>query len=392
MMKQQSVWKTMSKPHRYITVDIFLAYLVMGIYLILIGSALPSMKAEYHISYQTGGLMMSAQQIGYLTMGLLTSTIAAKFGAKRSYLITEAFALIGLALMMFFGNPWVLLFAMLLTGLAKGCTGNFGNQIVSNVSGGDAGMLNLAQAFFAVGACAAPIIALVCGASWRMSFVICIVTGVIVLLHGVRVHIGHAEFAQEAQGKTDFGFFRHKLFWLCVLMLLSYLAVETCFMGWTVTYFVDSGTVDEPTAQMMATLLWVAVLIGRFGSAYLSARFQPHHMILAMIAGMIVCFTLLMFGNTFVLMAIGTMGCGMFMGGMYGTTLGGSDDLMERYPMCMGMFIAIPGAGAALTSSIVGTLADRVGIRNGMLFLYVLIVLLAIVSVLFAIYHEKKNA
>ena len=381
----------MSKKHRYITKDIFLAYFVMGIYLILIGSALPSIKSEYHISYQTGGLMMSAQQIGYLVMGLLTSAIAAKYGAKKSYLVTESFALIGLALMIFFGKPWVLLFAMLLTGLAKGCTGTFGNQIVSNVSGGDAGMLNLAQAFFAVGACAAPLIALACGASWRMSFVVCIVIGIAVLLHGFRVEIGHEAFAQEKTGKTDFGFFRKKLFWLCALILLCYLAVETCFMGWTVTYFVDSGTTSEPTAQMMATLLWVAVLIGRFGSAYLSTRFQPHHMILTMIAGVVVCFTLLMFGGTLLLMVIGTMGCGVFMGGMYGTTLGGSADLMERYPMCMGMFLAIPGIGSALTSSAVGMIADRVGIRNGMLFLYVLIALLAIVSVLFARYHEKKK-
>ena len=381
----------MSKPHRYITIDIFLAYLVMGIYLILIGSALPSIKAEYHISYQTGGLMMSAQQVGYLTMGLLTSVIAARFGAKKSYLVTEAFALIGLALMMVFSNAWILMFAMLLTGLAKGCTGNFGNQIVSNVTGGDTGMLNMAQAFFAVGACAAPIIALVCGASWRMSFGICIAIGIVVLLHGSRVQIGQKEFAQEEHGKIDFGFFKKKLFWLCAVILLCYLAVEACFMGWMVTYFVDSGTVNETTAQLMATLLWVAVLVGRFGSAYLSARFQPHHMILAMIAGVVVCFSMMMFGTALPIMVIGTMGCGMFMGGMYGTTLGGSDDLMERYPMCMGMFIAIPGIGSAMTSGIVGTIADRAGIRSGMLFLYVLIALLAVASILFAVYHEKKK-
>ena len=54
-MGKSSVMREMPKAHRYLMQDIFLAYLAMGIYLTLIGSALPSIKAEYHISYQVGG-------------------------------------------------------------------------------------------------------------------------------------------------------------------------------------------------------------------------------------------------------------------------------------------------------------------------------------------------
>lgn len=151
-MGKPSVMREMPKAHRYLMQDIFLAYLAMGIYLTLIGSALPSIKAEYHISYQVGGWMMSAQQIGYLAMGIVVSLAARRLGAKCTYLFLGALAFVGLAIMMVSGNPVLLIFAMLLTGICKGSTANIGNQITSMVSNNDSSLLNLAQAFFAVGA------------------------------------------------------------------------------------------------------------------------------------------------------------------------------------------------------------------------------------------------
>ena len=59
--------------------------------------------------------------------------------------------------------------------------------------------------------------------------------------------------------------------------------------------------------------------------------------------------------------------------------------------MCMGMFIAIPGIGAALTQSAIGTIADHIGIRGGMCFLYMLVAVLLVAAALFFVYHQKKT-
>lgn len=210
---QQKSWKMMSKQQRYLIFDIFIAYFAMGLYLILIGSALPLMKAEYGISYRVGGLMMSAQQVGYLVIGVFISMIARRFPVKTVYLSFGILAFVGLALMMVTGNPFVLLFAMLLTGICKGSTCNFGNQFVSTLSGGNASLLNLSQAFFAVGACAAPLVAMLCGASWRLSFAITIAVGVVMFVHGLRVEIGSDAYIREESTQTvDFSFFAHKNF------------------------------------------------------------------------------------------------------------------------------------------------------------------------------------
>lgn len=389
---QQKSWKMMSKQQRYLIFDIFIAYFAMGLYLILIGSALPLMKAEYGISYRVGGLMMSAQQVGYLVIGVFISMIARRFPVKTVYLSFGILAFVGLALMMVTGNPFVLLFAMLLTGICKGSTCNFGNQFVSTLSGGNASLLNLSQAFFAVGACAAPLVAMLCGASWRLSFAITIAVGVVMFVHGLRVEIGSDAYIREESTQTvDFSFLRTKIFWMCAIILLCYLAIEGSVMGWLVTYFVDSGATDESTAQLLATALWGALLVGRFASAWLSTRFRPHHMIAVMSLGVALCFTGLMMSHTMIPMAVSTIGLGLFMAGMYGTTLGGSENLMEKYPMCMGMFIAVPGIGAALTQSAIGTIADSIGIRGDMCFLYVLVVVLLVATALFFVYHNRKT-
>ncbi|MGM9676044.1 MAG: MFS transporter [Butyricicoccus sp.] len=391
-MERQSALKSMSKKHQYLMQDIFIAYLAMGVYLTLIGSVLPAIKAEYQISYQVGGWMMSAQQIGYLVAGIAASLIAGKIGVKVTYLSFGVLAFIGLALMMVTGNPVVLLFAMLLTGLCKGCTANFGNQITSTLSNNDSSLLNLSQAFFAIGTCLAPIITMLCGASWRTAFAITIAMGVITFLHGLRTEIGPEAFHQESNnGKPDLRFFKKGIFWICCLLLMCYLAFEASVMGWLVTFFVDSGAATETTAQLLATALWVAVLIGRFASAWFATRFRPEHMIVVMTIGVAACFSIMMFSHTLVPMAAATFGLGLFMAGMYGTTLGGSDNLIGQYPMCMGMFIVIPGIGSAITQSAIGTLADQAGIRGGMYFLYILLAILILSTILFLRYHSKKN-
>lgn len=390
-MGKTSVMQSMSKSHRYLMWDIFLAYLAMGIYLTLIGSALPSIKEEYHISYQVGGWMMSAQQIGYLIMGVGVSLAAKRLGAKRTYLFFGVLAFVGLALMMVVGNPVVLIFAMMLTGICKGSTTNIGNHITSRISNNDSSLLNLAQAFFAIGACAAPIIAMVCGASWRMAFGITIALGIVSLFHGLRTQIGPVEFqVEDNTGKMNLGFFRKPIFWICCVLILSYLAFEASVIGWLVTFFVDSGAVNAQTAQLLATALWGALLIGRFASAWFATKFSPQQMLCVMTVGTAICFSVMMFSHSLVPMAVGTFGVGLFMAGLYGTTLGGSDNLIGQYPMCMGMFIAIPGIGSAVTQSVIGAIADRVGIRGGMYVLYVLIALMLAATVLFVLHQKKK--
>lgn len=390
-MKKQFAWKALSAKNQHLIQYYFAEYLVMGIYLILIGSALPKIQAEYQLSYRISGMMLSVQSIGYLAAGTFVGLIPRYFGAKRTSLVLDHLAFLGLAIIILTGHPIILLFAMLLTGISKGTTGNFGNQIVSNLSGNDGGMLNLAQAFFAIGACVAPLLAMACGVSWRISFAIVIVVGVLQMLCGAKIRIGPEAYTWSETGKNDFSFFKKTAFWLCAVILLCYLAIEASVMGWLVTYFVDSGAANETTAQLLATGLWGALLVGRFLSAWASQRVAAYQLIAVMTVGIIVCFTLLLLSHTLLPMIVSTMGLGLCMAGMYGTAISDSEDLLERYPMCMGMFIAIPGIGAAAAPSLVGFVSDFAGIRSGMAMLYIFVAVLAVTTTINVVYQKQRN-
>lgn len=43
----------------------------LGIVLIMLGAILPDLKADYALSYQVGGSLLSVQSVGYVLAGLL---------------------------------------------------------------------------------------------------------------------------------------------------------------------------------------------------------------------------------------------------------------------------------------------------------------------------------
>ena len=165
-------------------------------------------------------------------------------------------------------------------------------------------------------------------------------------------------------------------------------------MGWLVTFFVDSGTVDSAAAQLLTSALWIALLVGRFTSSFLARRFRPYQMITVMVIGIAAFFALMMGSSALVPMTIGTIGLGLCMAGMYGTIVANGGDLFDRYPMCMGVFVTIPGIGATIAPSVIGMISDQLGIRGGMSVLFVPAVLLLLVGACNLAYqkaHRRGN-
>ena len=238
----------------------------MGIYLLLIGAVLPMIRAEYGLSYKLSGIMMGVQSCGYFLAGLAAPLLPGLFGIKKTYLVLVNLAMIGLGLIIFTGNPVLLLCAMLLTGISKGSCGNYNNSIVSNLTGNDASSLNFLQACFAIGACIAPLIALICGHSWRMALLTEIVIGISILGCCLGMKIGKEAYpASVNKSGLDFGFFRSKVFWICAAFLSCYLAIEACIMGFLVTYYVDTGLVSEENSLSTGEIIKVfAAFLGHF--------------------------------------------------------------------------------------------------------------------------------
>lgn len=388
MEQKESFFRSIGRDNLYIVGNLFYAYFAQGFALIMLGAILPMLKADYALNYQVGGMLLSVQSVGYAAAGLGAGFLPLYFGLKRSFILLTSGVAIGMGMLLASGNPVWLLIAMALIGISKGAVTNYNNQIMSDLARGNAGPLNLLHAFFAIGACLAPLAVLLCArvdaSGWRLAAAVATAVAVLGLLAMSRMKMDGAPSGGEAESApVSFGFFREKIFWVTVLIVFFYQCIEASLMGWLTSFFVDSGVMTNDFAQVVTSALWIALLAGRFGCSAVAVRFRPYQMILVMAAGQLGFLYLLVHSRSFGMMMVATVGLGLSMSGMYGTSVSNAGDLFARYPVCMGFFVLLTSMGAVVAPSAVGVVANVAGMRAGLAVL--LIAAVALISM--AVYN-----
>ena len=372
-MKKESFFRSLRSADRYMIGNLFFLYLIQGIYVILIGSILPMLKEEYGLSYRSGGYLISAHSTGNIAAGLCAGLIPLLIGLKSSLMLLNLLPYIGFVIALSTGNPFLLVFAFLLTGLGRGAISNYNNQAVSTLSDGNAAPLNALHGFFAIGAVSAPLIALACSRAssdgWRTAVVIIIGLGAVSVFTSAFMKMDSVSYSRSDSGgdaAASFGFLRERPFWYSVVIMFLYQCIEATVMGWMVTYYEESGVFAANAAQLLTSLLWITILIGRFTCSALGGKTTPAVIIRILSTGILVFLCIVLLAGHLPLMLAGTIGLGLSLSGMYGTTVANAGDVFGRYPLAMGIFVTLSGFGSIITPSIVGALAEEAGIRAGM--------------------------
>lgn len=388
-MQKQSFWKSLSSRNRYMVGNLFFLYLIQGVFTILIGSILPMLKTEYGLDYQMGGFLISAHSIGNSIFGLISGFLPLLIGLKKSLISLNVLPFAGFAIALLTGNPILLIFAFLLTGIGRGSISNYNNQIISTLSQGSAAPLNALHGFFAIGAVSAPFLVLFCTKSgntgWRYAVYVVIALGVISMITSPFMKMDDVSYSKESSSGASFGFLKEHRFLITVAIMFCYLCVEASVMGWMVTYYIDSGVATQDFAQVLTSLLWLVILIGRFACSALAGKFSPPRMILFLTSGIVLFLGILLLSQSFAPMLIGTIGLGLFLSGMYGTVVANAGSVFSDYPLCMSIFVTIAGIGSAISPSLIGSIAERSNIRIGM----AILLIPAVLTVLLSIYNTK---
>ena len=359
---------SISRNKRFVVAELFLVYFAHGLGSIMLGSVLPDLRAAYGLDYQLGGTLISSQSVGYLGIGLLLTG----------------------------GSPLWLLAAMFLTGISKGGITDYNNRVMSEYANGSATPLNMLHAAFAFGACVAPLAVLACQKlggenGWRLALEIAVVLLTFGLVFGLFMKMDEEKPAESSQkSATDYGFFRERLFWLTTALCFFYEAVEASMMGWLTTFYIDSGVLAAGAAQIVTSLLWISLLVGRFSCSVIAARFRPWQMITVMCFGIAAFLVLLVLGTSLPVLIVATIGLGLCMSGMYGTTVSNAGDLFSRYPASMGIYVTLNGLGAAAAPAAIGVAANHGGIRIGFALLLIAAAML-VVSALCNMRYLKKR-
>ncbi len=375
-MKKTGFFSSLGKRKLGVVLNLFYAYMSLGLVLIMLGSILPEMKADYELSYQVGGALLSVQSVGYVLAGLLAGYLPFLLGIKISFILIQLSVTLGFIMFLVSGNPVWLLIAMFLIGIGKGGITNYNNLLMNIYSEGNAGPLNILHACFAAGAVIAPLIAMVV-AGWRPAVIIgcvCCAASLAFLLPAgfsdkdleTTDTPDAADAGNSGKKKVDYGFVKEKLFWVTVIICFFYQAVEASFMGWMTSFLIDTGVMAESLAQFTTSVLWMALMAGRLLCSAAATKFTPRSMILAL--------TLITTGFMAVLLQtkspagliIATAGIGLGMSGMFGTSVSNAGDIFSKYPVCMGFFVFLTSMGAIVAPAIIGSVANTHGMHMGM--------------------------
>ena len=376
-MKKAGFFSSLGKRKLGVVLNLFYAYMSLGLVLIMLGSILPEMKADYALSYQVGGALLSVQSVGYVLAGLLAGYLPFFLGIKISFLLIQLSVTLGFVMLLVSGNPVWLLAAMFLIGIGKGGITNYNNLLMNIYSEGNAGPLNILHACFAAGAVIAPLIAMVV-TGWRPAVIIgcvcCAASLAFLLPAGFSdkdletsdTPAAADKVEDSRKKKVDYGFVKEKLFWVTVIICFFYQAVEASFMGWMTSFLIETGVMAESLAQFTTSVLWMALMAGRLLCSVAARKFSPRSMILAL--------TLITTGFMAVLLQtkspagliIATAGIGLGMSGMFGTSVSNAGDIFSKYPVCMGFFVFLTSMGAIVAPAIIGSVANTQGMQIGM--------------------------
>ena len=390
--------KRLDKNEKFVLFSCFFAFFCNGTFSLMMGSAMPDLKAAYGLSDTVSGLFLSAHSIGNMIAGFISGIVPLYLGQKKSIILLSSLAFIGFAMMVIWGNPVWLFLAFVFTGLGRGAVSNFDNRMVNLLSGGSPIGTNLLHSSFAVGAITAPMIFLVVSRmlGWRAALCVVVLFGCISLTNLGRMKLKQDKMDRKNKTNSTVVFLKNPSFLILAMMMFCYLCSEYAINGWLVTYIQNKESLlagfgktgEELTAavkaysQSMATLMWVVMLAGRLFCAWLSTRVHQKKMMMVASFGVAVFYGLMLISSSIPVATICVAGLGFCMAGICPMIYSDAAIFTNTYPMATSFILCIGSSGAILMPTVVGTLAERFGFTGGMSAIFVTIVLLVVFAVL----------
>ena len=373
---------------------VLFAFFVSGAASQPLGSFIPFLRESYGLRYDVSGVLLSCQSTGNLLSVLLAGFLPLWLGRRRAILATAVWMVA--AYLIFasgLGAAPLLMAAFFMTGIARGGNSNFSNTMVSTLPGERAAQgYNLLHGCFAVGALLSPLLLVLLvrlwpGFGWR------IMAGLLCLLCLSQLAVYWtmplpAEPPKKGVRSADRSFLKVKQFWLGSAMLLFYISAEYAIVGWLVTYFQDTGMLDANWSQLMNSLLWLVIFIGRMAGAAITSKVSRGKLLLVDGFGLFACFLLMFFSRTPAPIVLGLVGVGLFMATIYPTAFAFGSDCIRGNDLGCSIMIFTGSVGGVVTPFLVGQVAERAGIQAGMGVVAVLTALL-LASIVLAVAGKR---
>lgn len=325
------------------------------------------LRERYALSYDLSGLLLALLSAGNMLAGFLSGLLPGRVGMRASALALGSGAALGYALLTAGGRPAVLLAGFALVGVAKGCALNNATVLISRAAPGQTRGMNLIHACFATGSLLcplflglfsrgdlpwyAPLAALAAaGAGLWLSFAL------------AGLPAGPEPVRRQDGG---WGFLRARGFWYITGLLFCQNCSEISVTGWMVTYFQDTGILTRPLSQLTVTIVWGATLAVRLLIAFALPIRNNFRALAGMSAGTMAAYLLLLRARSgpAALALLFVFGCAI--AGINPTAVASAGRMLSN--ASVGVMLPAASLGAVLMPYITGAVAQRAGLRGGML-------------------------
>ncbi|MDY3618011.1 MFS transporter [Agathobaculum sp.] len=350
------------------------------------GVIMSLLQDQYALGYEWGGVLLAALSVGNLLSGFSTGMLTVQRGMRNTALLLTPCAALGYLLMAFTGNPWLLVLAFGLVGVAKGCVLNTDSVLVALSAEERTRDMNLAHARFALGSLLCPLlIAALALPHWRGPMLGLTACGALLTVSYFAARLPRR--ASRAAGGGQWDFFRSRRFWLLTAVLFCQNCVEISVTGWMVTYFKDTGILTGTAGQFTVTVIWGAMLAARLFIALALHIKNSFRALAAMSAGCLGTYLLLMQakGPTSALLALTLFGFAI--AGVNPTTVASAGRSLSSAGV--GVMLPVAGVGAILMPYVTGLVASGFGIWAGMMSVTAALAGMLVCSLLLAL--DKKE-
>lgn len=362
--------QTTSKEKQLISGTMF-AFMVSGATSLALGSLIPFLRDTYDLSYEIAGMLVSLQSVGNLVSVGLMGFLPIFLGRRKSILVMAVWMAVSyLLLTTSLGGAALLPALCFAMGVSKGGNANFANTMMSTLPGQKAGIgYNLAHGAYAVGALASPLLIVACtnsnSSGWRIATGILFALCLLQLIDYLIVPIPDNHVTKSVKS-IDRSFLKNRSFWLASGILFFYVSAEYSITGWLVTYFQDIGVLSDNLSQMMSSLLWGVMFIGRMAGAIIIGKVSRKRLLLVDGIGLTVFFLLVFFSRSELPIIIGIAGVGLFMATIYTSAMALGTESVRGNDLGVSAMTLTGVAGGIITPAAVGFVAENAGIQMGM--------------------------
>ena len=385
---------TEKQQNRLIASTLFV-FAVSGASSMLMGNLMPFLRELYGISYAKAGLLLSLPSWGNLASIFITGYLPTYIGRRKTVLLTSIWMLMAFLLVTSgIGGGAILPLVCVMIGIARGGNTNFSNTMMSTLPGKKSAIgYNLLHGAFAVGAVLSPLVLIACtrnnDSGWRY-----MTAGIVVLCLCQWLTYLKMGLPQETITKSiksvDRSFLKNRNFWLGAAILFFYISAEYAIVNWLVTYFKDTGVLNPEVSQLMSSLLWVVMFIGRMIGAAIVGKVSRKIILVVDGVGLMLFFLLVFFSRTQLPIFIGIMGVGLFMATIYTCALTLGTQTIKGNDLGVSTMIFLGSTGGIITPAFVGMVAEKAGIQVGM-GVVVAVTVLLLATILFSVFSKGGN-